>query len=301
MTEPLDLEAVRRALGGRLSADGRRWCGPGPGHSKRDGSLSVRIREDGAVLIHSFAGDAFDACAQHLGLDRRPGQGPAWRRAPVADRRAAAKQRSEEAAMLAFCTGVWAERGPIGGSPAADHLMRRGLPGPFPDALAFHADAPFTYRGDRGGPAMMALARDRMGQITGLHLTSIGLDHRRDGKGRRLRRMFGRMSGSAVQLAPMGADGVLAVAEGIETALAFGELHAVACWAALSASGLTAFRPPPGLRRLIIAADGDPAGANAALTLADRLKDDCAVDVSPARDGFDWNDELLNYLKGGAR
>lgn len=301
MTEPLDLEVLRRTLGGRLSADGRRWCGPGPGHSRRDRSLSVRIREDGATLIHSFAGDAFEACAAHLGLDRQTGQGSCRRPLPAPDRRAAARQRSEEAALLAFCTGAWAERTPIGGSPGADYLMRRGLPGPFPDALAFHCDAPFTYRGDRGGPAMMALARDRMGQVTGLHLTSIGEAHRRDAKGRRLRRMFGRVSGSAVRLAPVAADGVLAVAEGIETALAFGELHAVACWAALSASGLAAFRPPPGIRRLIIAADGDPAGANAALTLAERLKDDCAVDVSPARDGFDWNDELLNHLKGGAR
>ena len=53
MTDTLDLYALKRELGGQVYDGGRRWIGPGPGHSRQDGSLSVRLGL-GWAKSHSF-------------------------------------------------------------------------------------------------------------------------------------------------------------------------------------------------------------------------------------------------------
>lgn len=92
------------------------------------------------------------------------------------------------------------------------------------------------------------------------------------------------------------AQGPLVVCEGIETGLSLmsGPLGEPAeVWVALSTSGIRAQHMPPIPRRLIVAADGDPAGIEAAKALGDRAY--CLgweVFLWPAPDGHDWNDVL---------
>ena len=85
---------------------------------------------------------------------------------------------------------------------------------------------------------------------------------------------------------------VLGVGEGIETCAAFAELHGVPTWAALSTSGLQGFVIPLGVRKLIIAADGDKGGMRAATDLAQRAKRSCDVEIHAAPEGIDWADVL---------
>jgi hypothetical protein len=63
----LDVRAAARALGGDISGRDGLVC-PGPGHSRQDRSLSVRLdpnARDGFV-VHSFAGDDPIICKDHV-------------------------------------------------------------------------------------------------------------------------------------------------------------------------------------------------------------------------------------------
>jgi hypothetical protein len=74
--------------------------------------------------------------------------------------------------------------------------------------------------------------------------------------------------GSAVRLFPH--EGVLGIAEGIETAFAAADLFGVPCWAAINSGMLADWDPPAEVREVIIFGDNDAkaAGQAAAWTLA---------------------------------
>jgi phage/plasmid primase-like uncharacterized protein len=83
----------------------------------------------------------------------------------------------------------------------------------------------------------------------------------------------------------------LVVAEGLETALSARGALGAGAWAFLSAENLAQFEPPPVVDRLIIAADRDNAGRNAAERLRLRVKGVIACEIAlPPNDYPDWND-----------
>jgi hypothetical protein len=106
--------------------------------------------------------------------------------------------------------------------------------------------------------------------------------------------MLGAVSGGAVRLTE--GEGLLVVAEGIETALSLASgllRRPAAVWAALSTSGIRGLHLPPQAGRLTIAPDGDKAGREAANALAERAHElGWQVALLPAPDGRDWNDIL---------
>lgn len=103
------------------------------------------------------------------------------------------------------------------------------------------------------------------------------------------------IKGGAVRL--FECDEELAVAEGIETALAVRELFGLPVWACLTAGGIETFEWPAGLLRLHIYADNDEngRGLTAAAALHVRAyKAGIAVETHMApRLGTDWLDVLI--------
>lgn len=189
---------------------------------------------------------------------------------------------------------------PIAGTLVARYLRARAvtvLAGT--GALRFHARC--YYRPDENGPtqiwpAMIAAVTDLSGRITGAHRTWLdpdGFDPIRLGKApiETPRKAMGLLLGNAVRF---GAPGeVLVAGEGIETMLSLRQvLPGLPAVAALSAAHLAAIRFPPGLRRLYIARDLDPAGNRARETLRRRARDAGieALDLSPALG--DFNEDL---------
>jgi hypothetical protein len=61
----LSLVEMARRLGGEVS--GQQVLCPGPGHSDKDRSLSVKLKDDGtSILVHSFSGDDPIICKDHI-------------------------------------------------------------------------------------------------------------------------------------------------------------------------------------------------------------------------------------------
>jgi putative DNA primase/helicase len=111
------------------------------------------------------------------------------------------------------------------------------------------------------------------------------------------------MAGGAVRLFPIH-EGILGIAEGIETAMAARAIYNVPTWASLNAAMMEAFEPPEEVTKLVIFADNDKnyAGHKAAYALAHRLamkRSNIDVDVVlPLLPGEDFNDELRRERNG---
>jgi putative DNA primase/helicase len=92
----------------------------------------------------------------------------------------------------------------------------------------------------------------------------------------------------------------MGIAEGIETALSASVLFNVPVWAAISAPLLKKWRPPDGVRKVIIFGDNDEnyTGQEAAYSLArPLLAQQFEVEVKlPSIPGWDWNDVHRNNL-----
>ncbi len=203
--------------------------------------------------------------------------------------------------------------------PMRLYLAGRGLGAiPIPSALRYHPALPYHYEGQLIGtyPAMLALMVDADGKPVSVHRTYLGQDGRKaapEWKGELLdsRKLMsptieGNTRGGAIRLFEAGA--VLAVAEGIETALAYHLLTGLPTWAAVSAQGLEALAVPEKVETAVIACDLDAprktpkglkcAGQEAAIELARRLKAegrayrfDLPPDLNPGGN-TDWNDVL---------
>lgn len=215
---------------------------------------------------------------------------------PAAIARREAEQQAEAEKRARQALALWREARPIGGTAAERYLRGRGIICDSPDTLRFHPSC--WHPSAKRFPAMVA--RVDGAERFAVHRTYL----REDGSGKApvepAKAMLGAVAGGAVRLVE--AQGSLAVAEGVETALslACGLLREpAAIWAALSTSGLRGLHLPPAPGRLTIAPDSDDAGRAAANALAERAHAlGWQVSLLPAPNGRDWNDVLT--MKGDA-
>lgn len=265
------------------------------------------------LIRHVQGGSRADA-AHWLGLDReREGRRERRRRDPASAAReqghwtpkAETKQNAaarplhtkREAADNPLWQALWREAVRPEDSPVSRYLEGRGLmlPAEPVRVLRYHPACPF---GDRRGPAMLALIRNaETGQPQGLHrtpLTPAGDRARGTDREKLPKMMLGTAGGGAVMLSPdWQVEAGLAVAEGIETALA-GLKRApwLPTWAALSAGGVRTFPLLSGIEALTVYADADAAGIEASRALCRRYAGAgrFAELVRPKREGADMAD-----------
>lgn len=221
---------------------------------------------------------------------------------------------------IALVQGVWDKSRAIAeNSPVLRYLHHRGLRLPenrLSKAIRHFEGLGYWHDGQLVGQyhAMIAKICNIDGVLMGVHQTYlehlrgqyIKLDtHPNTGEpipSKKMRvRYQGCLKGCAVQLyQPI--QGVLAVAEGIETALAVHEADGLPVWACLSAWGMANLTLPKGLTNLHIYADNDEndTGIKSAFKLAERAEK-TGVNVAiyePELMGFDALD-MLNQAKGG--
>lgn len=260
------LAAIVRSLGGDLYAGGRRANVPGPGHSAADRSVSLML-SDGRVIAHSFAGDGWRAVLDDLferGLVDRDGRLIGAEVASAASGPSARERR-------AIAQGLWAEGRPITGTLSETHLRRRGVVSASP-ALRHHPGAPAAAYSARGlrRPALLAAITAPVGEVTGVEVTYLAPDGKRAHMSLARKTIGVRPPGSAVRLDPPAPR--MLVGEGLATCLSAAARFGLPAWALLSTGNLRAWRPPPGVAFVVIAADRGRDGERSALVLAATLR-----------------------------
>ncbi len=214
----------------------------------------------------------------------------------------AARRRQQEhqkqAQRLAMCKGIFNEARTCEGTIAETYLAEvRGIEGlrfgKIKNTLRFHGNLLHSPSG-KHMPAIIAQIRGPNGRALGIHRTYL----RPDGSGKAdvtpNKMMLGPSAGGAVRFGPDGP--IIALAEGIETALSVARASRLTVWATLSTSGLKGLMlpPPPVAEVVIICADNDEAGLSAAESKAGQLEAEGRVVsiIHPPNAGDDFNDVL---------
>lgn len=156
-------------------------------------------------------------------------------------------------------------------------------------------------------PAIVCALRDAQGELVTLQRTYLSPDGEK-AKVKEPKKMMSipqglDIKGCAVRLGNP-SQGILGVAEGLETALAAYRVSKIPVWATVNAEFLKGFSPPEGVHTILVWADKDRSltGEKAAYSLKTRLEElgltvYILLPKSPIPEGakgIDWNDVLMN-------
>ncbi len=274
---PLD---VARKLG--LDKSGRGWRG------------ACRSCGYGTTLVLSAKGSLWcascgkDGPAEELARLQDGGQPQAAERQPGKPEPTAAERTAR---ALRWWDGAPRD---ARGTPADAYLIGRGLAGlAASPVIRWRTDVSHPEERGTRRPAMLALVQDVTGSPIAVHRTYLTRGGSKadvvPGKA-----AVGPIFGGAIRLDPAATE--MVVGEGIETSASAGRLLGLPAWAAIAAGNLAqALQLPPEVRSVVIAADADGPGREAALAAAARWQaEGRRVRIAtPDVPGADFNDILV--------
>lgn len=284
-TTALSVRAIAKALGGDV-VNASSVLVPGPGHSKSDRSLHVTLHRDGGFSCHSYSGDDWRTCRDHVTAIIGGGVPPVFH----------AKEARLPADGITAGLRIWSETEeshPI----LKAYLDSRGLEGlePPAHALRFHPACPWG----KGivVPAMIGLLRDlHTNEPCGIHRTAL----KPDGSGKAefpdgtpTKKMLGRAKGAAIKLTrDEDVHEGLAIVEGVETGLSALSAGVQPVWALGSAGAIADFPVLAGIECLAIFCDFDDVGLTAARSCGARWVEARrpVIVARPQHIKTDWND-----------
>ncbi|BFM09276.1 DUF7146 domain-containing protein [Halioxenophilus aromaticivorans] len=299
------------------------------GGGVKQNRLSDGVYPDGITLLMEVLGRPFTEVFDNL-VDWLDGPGKRSdnalydadiRSMPATERRQTKKTVDNESDMREWLNNLWRHSVRLDDSKAV--VARTYLEGRhIVDAALSSKDLRFnpalTFKDSDGNfvgkyPGLMALVRDNDGVPVALHrtfLTKTGDKLRLDDHtpARKQTPAVSNSKGRVVCLAPP-VNGVLGLAEGIETSLSVMQATKVPVWSCLSAAMMSQFVPPNGVHTLMIFVDVDRngAGQKAATGLAEKLASR-GIRVIPmvpllkrdvSQKSIDWADQLDADLQHG--
>lgn len=191
---------------------------------------------------------------------------------------------------------LWKRGKPAKGTLAHQYLKNRGINIDPPPTLRFCPDL-YHDPSRKRLPALLAAASDENKKITGIQRIFLDKDgNKADVSPNKM--CLGRIRGAAVRLSPIRAG--LVLTEGIEDALTLLEARPdLAVWAVLGAPHLATAPVPKSVKRLIIAADNDPAGKEAAARAGQAFVQIIPrVEIARPPEGFkDFNEARMKEIE----
>lgn len=290
-------EAIVRALGGEWRGNaGSCPCPCCQVEGRRDQRALSVTTKDGRLLLYCHRGE----CEVYAELRARGLITGSLFKVDGHRARAEASSldREKEVERLAFAHRIFDESVSCENTPAAVYLASRGLGDlrfhKLRRTLRFHP-AVRHNASDTWLPAMIAQVRGPGGERMGIHRTYLTLDGRKADV-RPNKMALGPIAEGAVRFGPDAP--VICLAEGIETALSISRASRMTTWACISASGMRGLvlPPLPVAQIVILAADNDKAGIDAATVAAQRFEAEGrrASIIFPTGAGQDWNDVLTD-------
>lgn len=201
----------------------------------------------------------------------------------------------DEDQRIGWARELWLESEPITGTIAADYLNSRGCTIPASRYLRFHPSC--RHLDGSTWPALVCAFSFGSGvpadhEITGVHRTYLLADGLAKAPVNPVKAMIGPCAGGAVRLAAPRQK--MVVAEGLENGIAVMMATNLPTWCAMSAGNLANVLLPPIAADIIIAADADTAGIDAAKAAEERwVAEGRRVRVALPPIGMDFAD-LLN-------
>ena len=268
-----------------------RSCGAGGGLLLAQGVLGLKF------------GELLETLERHIGSMRLAGPVSAPNAGPSPER------------MKQLCQRIWNEARPITVGDEVDRYLRnRGLAfQTHPRSLRYHPALGYYEKQDGQQrstkiaeyPAMIACVQGSDGHAVTLHRTYLKDGHKALGDQSK-KVLSAGINGAAVRLDDSTDE--LAIAEGIEKALAIRLRHGKPVWSALNSGNLEKLWIPDSVKRVCIYADNDAdtefAGQVSAYALAQRLVKEARkhglarhVEVFvPKHAGTDWHDVWVAHL-----
>lgn len=295
-------------MANRLGGEVRRLevHAPGPNHSPEDRSMSVQLSSSAphGLLIHSFAGDSYRDCLTHV-LERLDNLNTSDNTSYQPIKRTASKQQETKP----YALKIWNESRTINLTPAEVYchfrvpsldMQRVNL-----SALRYHSNCPFM--GKIYAPALICLFSDIFTNEP-LAIQRIAIKENGRGKadmpnGNAPKQMLGSVKGAAVKLSPIETHKkrILAIAEGVETALSLIAIGFSPVWAVGSKGGILKFPVIAGVEHLLIFPDHDENGGSqmTAEACAKRYEaaGKIALVITPQKLASDWNDVVVEAYR----
>lgn len=298
-----DLDAIRRNnplpdVAAQLVAirrTGREWIGCCPFHADRSPSFTIF---DGGQRFHCFgcgaSGDVLDFVQRAYGVNlfeaaRMLGAGEVPKLELPAARDFSVSVKRQDCCDAA--RAIWSRAVPAAGTLAEAYLRFRGIRPPFPPDVRF-LDLPCDKLGQL--PCLVLAVRDVDGEVTGIQRIWLAPDGMGKADVAKPKRSLGQVKGGAIRFGDLDSAGVLTVCEGPEDGLSLLDLFGGPVWVAAGAVFMPHMQFPPGVRSIVIGADNDPAGRDAAQSAAQAFaaRGLSVRIIRPVEGAKDFNDEL---------
>lgn len=273
----MDAKKIIRALKGNwLGSYGTARC---PAHNDAKPSLSI-CNQNGKILVKCHAGcsqDAVISALKTIGL---------W------DDNAQEMVRPDKKPYdkSAYVSKLWRSSKPILHTNAHDYLNSRSI-SIYPASLRYHPQIFHSPSKQKYEAIIAGITRWPSKCPHAVHRTYLSNGGKANIEPNKM--MLGRINGGAVRMGS--ADHIIALAEGIETALSVQQLTNIPTWAVLSSSNYNGLILPENVQEIHIFADHDKAGLSKAQEAATKwTKAGIRVFVKfPKIKGQDFND-LIN-------
>lgn len=274
----------------KLRRSGGEWIGLCPFHRERTASFTIF---DNDSRFHCFgcgaSGDVIDflSLADNLALHEAAerltgGQRNSW---PLRKPTDPKPDRSKEA------QSIWNNALPAAGTLAETYLRARGISIPLPPAIRFQR---LPYGGSEALPCLIAAIQSHCGEVIGIQRIWLAPDGSAKADLPKPKLSLGTVRGGAIRLGETEAAGVLMVCEGPEDGLSLMQMFAMPVWVSAGARVMPAMQIPPSVKSIIIAADNDAAGIEAAKAAQSSFtsRGITVRTIRPSPPFKDFNDEL---------